>query len=575
MKKLSIILTLTALLSPAAQAQTAPATKGKTARQETLPQVTLSPEVMYKYLAAELAFQRGENFSAYATMLSLARSTHDARLARRAVEFAAAGSLTAEALKAARVWRELAPQSEEASQALVGLLIANGKTDEAKQSLAQQLAASTPENLPATIANVQRQLGRMTDRKRGTALLRELLEPYRNSLEAQLTLAQTAMVSGERAIALAEARSALEKHPASEAAALTLAQIIEDKKEAAAMLARFLQQNPAARELRLVYARLLFEQNRGAEARAEFETLLAQSPSDLTTLYALGLLSVQVADLQAAEKYLSGYIAALEGLRDRERDSSQALLVLAQIAEERKDIPAALKWLEMVDPASESNYVSAAIKRAQLLAASGRLDEGRAALQEADVEGDDERTRLIVAEAQLLRDAGQLDGAMKIIADALVSRQENVDLLYEHAMLAEKAGQLDLMERELRRIIQVAPDNQHAYNALGYALADRNLRLEEAYQLIRKASDLAPQDPFIMDSLGWVEFRLGRHTQAEQTLRRAFDIKADPEIAAHLGEVLWVQGREEEARQLWRDATAKDPKNVTLKDTLQRLQIKL
>ncbi len=575
MKKLSIILTLTALLSPAAQAQTPPATKGKTARQDTLPQVTLSPEVMYKYLAAELAFQRGESFSAYATMLSLARSTRDARLARRAVEFAAAGSLTAEALKAARVWRELAPQSEEASQALVGLLIANSKTDEAKQSLAQQLAVSTPENLPAAIANVQRQLGRMTDRKRGMALLRELLNPYRSSLEAQLTLAQTAMVSGERAIALTEARGALEKHPSSEVAALTLAQIIEDKKEAAVMLASFLQKNPAAREVRLAYARMLFEQSRGAEARAEFETLLTQNPKDLTTLYALGLLSAQMGDLPSAEKYLSGYISALDGLRDRERDSSQALLVLAQIAEERKDIPVALKWLEMVDPASESNYVSAAIKRAQLLLASGRVDEARTALHQADVEGEDERTRLIVAEAQLLRDAGQLDDAMKVIADALASRQDSVDLLYEHAMLAEKAGQLDLMERELRRIIQVAPDNQHAYNALGYALADRNLRLDEAYQLIRKASDLAPQDPYIMDSLGWVEFRLGRYAQAEQTLRRAFEIKADAEIATHLGEVLWVQGREEEARQLWRDATEKDPKNTTLKDTLQRLQIKL
>jgi Flp pilus assembly protein TadD len=415
----------------------------------------------------------------------------------------------------------------------------------------------------------------MTDRKRATALLRELLGPYRGSLDAQLTLAQTAMVSGERAIALSEARGALEKHPASEVAALTLAQIIEDKKEAAAMLARFLQQNPAAREVRLAYARMLFEQNRGADARAEFETLLAQNPKDLTTLYALGLLSVQTGELAAAEKYLSGYIAALNGLRDRERDSSQALLVLAQIADERKDSAAALKWLEMVEPTSESNYVSASLKRAQLLAASGRFDEARAILQEAEVDGDDERTRLIVGEAQLLRDAGRLDDAMKVIADALVSRQDSVDLLYEHAMLAEKAGQLELMERELRRIIQIAPENQHAYNALGYALADRNVRLEEAYQLIRKASELAPQDPFIMDSLGWIEFRLGRHAQAEQTLRRAFDIKADTEIAAHLGEVLWVQGREDEARQLWRDANTKDPKNTTLKDTLQRLQIKL
>ncbi len=575
MKKLSIILTLSALLTSAAAAQAAPATPGKTARQETPPNVALTPEVMYKYLASELAFQRGEAFSAYATMLALARSTRDARLARRATEFAAAGSLSAEALKAARVWRELAPHSEEASQALVSLLVANGRIDEAKQMLAQQLAASTPEGLPATIVSVQRQLARMTDRKRGTALLRELLEPYRDSLEALLTLAQTAMVSGERAVALTEARAALARHPSSEVAALTLAQVIEDKAESANVLGDFLKANPKARDVRLAYSRMLFEQNRVADARAQFEILLQQYPNDQTTLYALGLLSVQSGDLPSSEKYLSAYIATLGGQPDRERDASQALLILAQIAEDRNDISGAMKWLEMVDPANQANYLAATVKRAQLLARSGRLDEAREVLHNTDVEGDDERARLIVNEAQLLRDASRLDDALKLVADALKVQKDNVDLLYEHAMLAEKANQLDLMERELRRIIQIAPDNQHAYNALGYSLADRNLRLQEAYDLIRKANELAPEDPFIMDSLGWVEFRLGRYEQAEKTLRRAFGIKADPEIAAHLGEVLWVLGREDEARQLWRDANAKDPKNSTLKGTLQRLQVKL
>ncbi len=575
MKKLSIILTLSALLTSAAAAQAAPATPGKTARQETPPNVALTPEVMYKYLASELAFQRGEAFSAYATMLALARSTRDARLARRATEFAAAGSLSAEALKAARVWRELAPHSEEASQALVSLLVANGRIDEAKQMLAQQLAASTPEGLPATIVSVQRQLARMTDRKRGTALLRELLEPYRDSLEALLTLAQTAMVSGERSVALTEARAALARHPSSEVAALTLAQVIEDKAESANVLGDFLKANPKARDVRLAYSRMLFEQNRVADARAQFEILLQQYPNDQTTLYALGLLSVQSGDLPSSEKYLSAYIATLGGQPDRERDASQALLILAQIAEDRNDISGAMKWLEMVDPANQANYLAATVKRAQLLARSGRLDEAREVLHNTDVEGDDERARLIVNEAQLLRDASRLDDALKLVADALKVQKDNVDLLYEHAMLAEKANQLDLMERELRRIIQIAPDNQHAYNALGYSLADRNLRLQEAYDLIRKANELAPEDPFIMDSLGWVEFRLGRYEQAEKTLRRAFGIKADPEIAAHLGEVLWVLGREDEARQLWRDANAKDPKNSTLKGTLQRLQVKL
>lgn len=575
MKKLSTILTLSALLASAAAAQAAPATAEGSQAQETLPHVALSQQLMFKYLSAELAFQRGEAFAAYTTMLSIARSSGDPRLARRALEFAAAGSLAQEALKAARLWRELAPKSEEAAHAMVGLLIANGRLDEAKAEMAQQLAASSPAALPVAIAHVQRQLARVSDRPRAQAMLRELLEPYRDTLDARLTLAQVAMVAGDRATALREAREALQKHPKSELAALTLAQIIENKAEAAKSLADFLQKNPKSREVRLAYSRMLFEQNQLADAKREFEILLKNYPDDQTTLYALGLLSAQSGQLKDAEKYLAAYIRTLDGKPDRERDSTQALMILSQLAEDRSDIPGALKWLEMVDAGNQSGYLGATLKRAQLLARSGQLDAARAALNQADVDSDDERVKLIVGEAQLLRDSGRLDEALRLVADAIEVHKDNVDLLYEHAMLAEKAGQLDLMERELRRVMKIAPDNQHAYNALGYSLADRNIRLQEAYDLIAKANQLAPEDPYILDSLGWVQFRLGRYEDAVTTLRRAFGIKADPEIAVHLGEVLWKLGREDEARQLWRNANAKDPKNETLKGTLQRLQVKL
>lgn len=576
MKTISTILTLSALLASAGFVQAAPqAPKATEARDEPLPNARLTSEVMYKVLAAELAFQRGDAFAAYATMLSVARGTGDPRLARRAVEFAAAGSLMSEALKAARVWRELAPRSEEAAQATLGLLIAAGRLDEAKQIMARQLAAATPATLPVVIAGVQRQLSRVQDRQRGLALMRELIEPYRSSVDAQLTLAQIAMVAGDRATALREARAALEKHPASELAALTLAQIIGDKAEASAVLADFLKQNPRSREVRLAYSRMLFEQNRLDEAREEFETLLEQHPQDQTALYAIGLLSAQAGKLDDAERYLAAYVKSLGGQPDRERDSTQALMVLAQIAEQRGDIPAALKWLEMVDSSAQGSYLGATMKRAQLTAQSGQLDAARNLLQRADVGSEDERIKLIVSEAQLLRDAGRLPEAMALLEEALAHHEDNVDLLYEHAMLAEKAGQFDLMERQLRKMMEVAPENQHAYNALGYSLADRNQRLPEAYDLIKKAAALAPEDPYILDSLGWVEFRLGRYEQAEATLRRAYGMKADPEIAAHLGEVLWVLGREEEARSLWRNANAKDPRNSTLQGTLQRLQVKL
>lgn len=576
MKTLSTILTLSALLASAGIAQAAPqAPTAPAGVHDAPPNARLTGEVMYKYLAAELAFQRGEAFAAYATMLSIARSTNDPRLARRAVEFAAAGSLSAEALKAARLWRELAPHSEEAAQALLGLQIASGRIDEAKQSLEQQLAAATPATLPTAIANMQRQLARVPDRARGMALMRELLEPYRNSVDAQLTLAQIAMVGGDRTTALREARDALVKHPASELAALTLAQILDNKVESAKVLSDFLQKNPKAREVRLAYSRMLFEQNRLADARKEFQALLQHYPNDQTALYAAGLLAAQMNELKEAEGYLSAYVRTLGGEPDRERDSTQALMVLSQIAEQREDLAGALKWLEMVDSSAQGSYLGATLKRAQLTARGGQFDAARAILSGAEVGSDDERVRLIIGESQLLRDAGRLPEALQLIEDALTQHKDNIDLLYEHAMLAEKAGQLELMERQLRQVMKIAPENQHAYNALGYSLADRNVRLQEAYDLIRKAVSLAPEDPYIMDSLGWVEFRLGRFEQAEATLRRAYGIKADPEIAAHLGEVLWVLGREDEALKLWRNANAKDPRNETLRGTLQRLQVKL
>ncbi|NDC07913.1 MAG: hypothetical protein EBZ75_01010 [Oxalobacteraceae bacterium] len=573
MKIFRAILTLSAafasaVLIPSARAE-------QKSGGESLPNIAVTEQLIQKYLSAELSFQRGDKFAAYSTMMSLARSLRDPRLARRALEFAVSGSISGEALKAARLWREIAPQSEEATQSLVGLSISSGRLDEAKTVMAQQLAASPPAALPNTIAVLQRQLARVQDRSRAYALLRELLEPYADVLDARLTLAQAAMVAGDRAAALSDARAALAKHPSSELAALVLAQIIEDRAESIQSLVNFLQKNPKSREVRLAYARTLIEQNKVDEAKAQFAQLLTHHPDDRTTLYALGLMAAQAGEMREAESYLSKYIQTLGDQPDRERDSTQALLVLAQIAEDKEDTAAALKWLEKIEPDNQGSYISATLRRAMLLAKLKDPEAARALLQQAEVRNDDDRAKLIVGEAQLLRDAGRLDEALRLVADTLELNKNSIDLLYEHAMLAERAKQFDLMERELRKLIQIAPDNQHAYNALGYSLADRNVRLQDAFELISKANQLAPNDPYILDSLGWVEFRLGRLEQALKTLQRAYEIKADAEIAAHLGEVMWTMGRQDEAKKLWRSANDKDPKNETLRTTLQRLQIKL
>jgi Flp pilus assembly protein TadD len=293
----------------------------------------------------------------------------------------------------------------------------------------------------------------------------------------------------------------------------------------------------------------------------------------LTALYALGILSAQLQDNAAAEKYLTTYLNLLAAQSDEERDPTQALLLLSQIAEERKDTEAALKWLAQIDTGEA--YLGAQIKRAQLLAKGGDIVGARKILSALTAESESEQAQVLMAEAHILRDAKRMPEALALMENAVKRYPENTDLLYDYAMLAEKANQLDLMEKHLRKIMVLAPKNQHAYNALGYSLADRNIRLPEAYALISKALELAPQDPFIMDSMGWVYFRMGKLKEAEDLLRRAFALRPDAEIAVHLGEVLWVKGQKEAAQQLWRDAKAKDPQNDTLKTTLQRLQVGL
>jgi Flp pilus assembly protein TadD len=209
------------------------------------------------------------------------------------------------------------------------------------------------------------------------------------------------------------------------------------------------------------------------------------------------------------------------------------------------------------------------------MAKRGDLEGARRLLHQQNPNGQKEEAQLVLAEGQLLRDTNRLQDAMAVFKEGLQRFPNDTDLLYDYAMVAEKTNQLEVMETALRKIIQLAPNNQHAYNALGYSFAERNMRLDEAYQLVEKALSLAPEDPFIMDSMGWVQFRLGRIKEAETLLRRAYELRPDAEIAVHLGEVLWVKGQKDDAQKFWRDARSKDPQNDTLKSTLARLNVSL
>nr|WP_051994655.1 tetratricopeptide repeat protein [Herbaspirillum sp. CF444] len=559
--------------------KTSPARKGQ-AKAEALPEdplptPALSDEILFKVLSSEIAFQRGQWQAAYVTLLGAAQQTRDPRLAKRAAEMAIAARRPNEALAAVRLWTELAPHSDEALQSYLALIMLGDNISEIQPLMAQRLAEASPQARGPLILQIQRLLIRAKDKAVVFNILQDIVAPYPTLVETHLALARSAYANRDPERARDEAKQALKLKPDSELAILTLAEVTPDGNEAAKLVSDFLKKYPNAREVRIAYARGLAEQKQYEQAIRQFQTLLKEDPEDATTLFALGILNVQISHFPEAETYLKRYLAVLAAQPDDERDPTQALLVLSQIAEDRNDIPAALSYLEQVEPGE--SYAGVQVRRAQLMAKGGDIDGARKILQQAqsDAGSDREVLQFIQAEGQLLRDSERYQDASDVLSAGLKRFPDSTDLLYDYAMVTDKTGNYKDMETSLRKIIEIAPNNQHAYNALGYSLADRNIRLPEAVTLIKKAVQLAPEDPFIADSLGWAEFRMGNLDEAEKELRRAYGLRPDPEIGIHLGEILWARGKQDEAKKLWREAQSKDPKNDVLKSTLERLKVQL
>ena len=542
---------------------------------ENIPNVAMSSTMMTQLMQAEMAYKNGDWQGPYLTLMSLAQQTKDPRLAKRAAEIALSAKQADDALVAVRLWRQFSPNSEEASQYYLGLVILSDNLGEAENILRQRLADATPGARGLVLFQMQQLLVRAKDKEAGLAMIERLVAPYGNLMEAHIVLAQTALARGAKADARREAQAALQMKPDSEIAILTLAQVSDDDAQAAQVLKQFLANNPNAREVRTAYARLLINGKQFEAARQEFLVLDKAQPDNPGILYALGVLSMQMNDNRGAEQYLSRFVDVMDKVPEEERDASKGVLMLSQIAEDRGDYKAAQDWLDRLDSADSKIQFGADLRRAQLMAKGGDLPAARKYLATLKTEDKQEQAQIILVDAQLLRDAGKEQEAYKLMEQATKRLPENMDLLYDFALTAERTGKIAVMEKSLRRVIAKTPDNQHAYNALGYSLADRNVRLKEARQLIEKALGMAPNDPFIMDSMGWVEYRMGNLGAAEAQLRKAYALRSDPEIAVHLGEVLWKKGEQEEARKLWRDAMAKDAKNEALKNTLARLRVSL
>jgi tetratricopeptide (TPR) repeat protein len=558
---------------PAQQAaQPAPEERGDTADEADepdvgLPAVALTPKLLYQFLLAEIAAQRGQLGSAAELFRDLARETRDPRIARRATEMALHGRRMDTALQAARIWLEIEPASAQARQTLVSLLAAQGRHDELKTELASLLAAD-PAQLPAQLMRLNRLLARGGDRQAVRELVDQVTAPYLGLPEAQYARAQAAFEARDVAAAQQTIRRALEMKPDWEAAALLHVQMIENRAEAMAELGRFLAVHPRAREARLVYARALVSDKRYEEARRQFGQLLEQDAGrperNGDAIFAIAVLSLQLEDSATAERYLR------QLLEIGHAEADKARYHLGQIAEDGKRWGEALQWFAQVGRGE--HYLNARLHAANVMAKQGRLDQARRHLAESEVAAPRERVQLLIGEAQILREAGRLADAHAVLVDGLSRQADQPELLYEIALLADKLGRPDELEARLRRLIEVRPDHAHAYNALGYSLAERNLRLGEALELVERALELAPNDPFILDSKGWVLFRQGKATAALEVLSYAFGIRPDPEIAAHLGEVLWSLGRKDEARATWEKAKHEHPANEVLAETIKRLQ---
>ncbi len=528
-----------------------------------LPEMELSEDLLFKMMLAEVAVQRGQPHIAVQAYLELARATRDPRVAQRATEVAWNARFTSAALETAGIWLQADPGSTQARQIIAALLVNQAQLAEARPHLEKWLAADAA-NVGPNFLQLNSLLARHKDKAAVFKLLQALAQPYATVPEARLTVAQAAWNANEQQASLEEARAALALKPDWEIAALFVAQVLQRRSddEALRYLGEYLEGQPGARDVRLNYARLLVNAKRYPEARKQFEALTTENPQNADIGMAVALLAIQANDHDAAEAQLKRVLEL------NYKDPDVARYYLGQLNEERKRYDEALKWYSAVTQGEQ--YISAQARYAGILARQGKLPEARKHLQNAAAGNSQQRVQLTQAEAQLLREASQYQAAFELLGQALEKMPNTPDLLYDHAMAAEKVDRIDVLEGNLKQLIKLRPDHAHAYNALGYTLADRNQRIEEAHGLIETALKLAPEDPFIMDSMGWVLYRMGRNKEGLGYLQKAFKLRPDAEIAAHLGEVLWALEQRDEARRIWTEALKGSPDNEVLQSTLKR-----
>lgn len=554
------LISLLAALSLNATAQTTPP-----------PNSPLDAPLFYQLLIGEMELQRGEHGVAYQLMLDAARRTGDEQLFRRAIQVALQARAGNEALAAAKAWRSQLG-GVAAHQHVVQLAVALGQLGEAAVPLLEWgLLLDSSEQRIALLSALPQLLRHVNERERALNEMEPLLAAERDNsalpaerrMLAAALIARLAQHAGNEALALNQLREAQGELPTSSLPAHLALDLMRLRPEIEPQLLQpRLEQDPA---LRGAYARQLARDHRTQDALQQFELLRGLEPAQAGHVYAQAALLVELRRPTEALPLLDDYLQRASN--DTQRHS--ALLLKAQALGQLR------RWAELEAALAQipagTNETEVVFRRALADAQQGRLAAGRERLRALPADSDEQKERRLLLEVQLLREANQWPQAFELLGKALEQEPRDTDLLYEHAMSAERLGRYELMEQQLRRVIELDPRHHHAHNALGYSLADRNLRLAEARQLIERAIELGGHEPFLVDSLGWVAFREGNLEEAERWLRQAHQARPDAEIAAHLAELLQRQGKAAEARELLAQAERLEPDNAVLKATRRRL----
>ncbi len=528
----------------------------------TRPNLELTEERLYKLLLAEIAGQRGHLDIAVENYLDLARSTRDPEIASRATRIAVYARDDSSAQEAAEIWVELDPENSDAHQVLAVMSIRQGDIEAALKHLEIILEKSNG-LLDQKLWMIANLLSKEKDQEVVKTIMEQMMVDHQNDPEALYAYAHVMSRMGDND----RSRELLEKLlilvPDNQNAITSYVSILQKQGEsntAVGWLEKSLEGNDDDFNLRMIYARLLTDLQRFDEARRQFEILVVQAPNNTDVIYALGLLYLQVNRLDESERYF-------QRLSEQGQRVDEASYYLGRIAEEKNDFERASDWYQGIQKGP--NYFDAQIRAGILMAKQGKVDEARKHVRSIRTQGAEQQNLLIQAEGELLIEEKRYDDAIAVYDEAL-ENQYNADLLYARAMLAEKMDRLDILERDLRIIIDKEPNHAQALNALGYTLADRTGRYEEAYEFIKQAMNLKPNDFYILDSMGWVLYRLGRLEESIEYLNKALNARNDPEIAAHLGEVLWVKGERDAAKEIWGTALQETPEDTRLLDVIKR-----